>query len=443
MATPRQVEANRRNASSSTGPRTDAGKDRSRRNGLKHGLAGKGIVLLEDDQGLIDDRLADWAADLKPGNSVEQYLVLQAVTASVQLDRATLQESADRVDRLRSARDAWDEARAAEVRDLLRALPGQGRQIAPRLRRSALGCQQMIDHWERLNEALERDEETRSHIFPSWSPAQFQLALDLLGVDVQDPAGKAVQYFHRVLGDYQRLETLAKPASTVTQEEVLLRQEEIRQKPEVYEALRELIADQITYLEADRDRIAEEIDGPSRNEAPQRVLVDLSQRGDLLRRYQSTHSTALHRSLTQYHKLVKARRDDPGPFVWDNEPRDEPNSPARDEPNEARDEPNEPAPPNSQPPSPSPHPEEARDEPNKPTSWSSTVAMCLTFLLMLAGFAGRSAESTERAREASVRVSSAFLPADLGFLEPDQRLSAVTPGQLSVRKGMTGSPSLL
>ncbi len=42
MASHRQIEANRRNAKRSTGPKTAAGKTTSSRNALRHGLAGRG-----------------------------------------------------------------------------------------------------------------------------------------------------------------------------------------------------------------------------------------------------------------------------------------------------------------------------------------------------------------------------------------------------------------
>ncbi len=41
MASQRQIDANRRNAQRSTGPKTQAGRERSRLNALKHGLSRK------------------------------------------------------------------------------------------------------------------------------------------------------------------------------------------------------------------------------------------------------------------------------------------------------------------------------------------------------------------------------------------------------------------
>src|SRR5208337_3510664 len=44
VATAAQIEANRRNAQRSTGPKTDEGKARVRRNALKHGMAALTIM---------------------------------------------------------------------------------------------------------------------------------------------------------------------------------------------------------------------------------------------------------------------------------------------------------------------------------------------------------------------------------------------------------------
>ncbi len=45
----RQMEANRRNAISSTGPRTVEGKARSSRNALKHGIFAQEVVIRDGD----------------------------------------------------------------------------------------------------------------------------------------------------------------------------------------------------------------------------------------------------------------------------------------------------------------------------------------------------------------------------------------------------------
>jgi hypothetical protein len=44
MTSLRQIEANRRNAALSTGPATEEGKKRSRRNALRHGFSAETII---------------------------------------------------------------------------------------------------------------------------------------------------------------------------------------------------------------------------------------------------------------------------------------------------------------------------------------------------------------------------------------------------------------
>ena len=50
MTSLRQFEANRRNALRSTGPRTENGKQQSRRNVIKYGLTAESIELAHDPQ---------------------------------------------------------------------------------------------------------------------------------------------------------------------------------------------------------------------------------------------------------------------------------------------------------------------------------------------------------------------------------------------------------
>src|SRR3954466_9351715 len=61
---PAKLEANRRNALKSTGPRTAEGKETCRRNALKHGLTGKGVVLPVEDEVAVEGRFVAFEEEL-------------------------------------------------------------------------------------------------------------------------------------------------------------------------------------------------------------------------------------------------------------------------------------------------------------------------------------------------------------------------------------------
>jgi hypothetical protein len=67
MTSSRQFEANRRNATRSTGPITEAGKDRSRRKAIRHGLCAETVVGtledVEDYKGFEAAIIADYDAE--------------------------------------------------------------------------------------------------------------------------------------------------------------------------------------------------------------------------------------------------------------------------------------------------------------------------------------------------------------------------------------------
>jgi hypothetical protein len=93
MTSFRQIEANRRNAAKSTGPRTPEGKQRSRCNAIRHGLTAETVIgALED----AEDYLAFEAAitaDYDAQSAVERELVLRLASLLWRLRRATTIET--------------------------------------------------------------------------------------------------------------------------------------------------------------------------------------------------------------------------------------------------------------------------------------------------------------------------------------------------------------
>jgi hypothetical protein len=80
VASAAQIQANRRNAQRSTGPRTEAGKARVRLNPYKHGARAKVLppVLPHEDPKELDESIRRWCDDLKPANAAERELVGRA-----------------------------------------------------------------------------------------------------------------------------------------------------------------------------------------------------------------------------------------------------------------------------------------------------------------------------------------------------------------------------
>ena len=120
MATPAQILANRANALRSTGPRTADGKDASRRNALRHGLAAETLVLPEEEGDAVAARMLAWGPGLNPRDDYECRLVEEVALASVRVDRCRAREKALRNRQARRAATHWEADRAGRPRSSAR-----------------------------------------------------------------------------------------------------------------------------------------------------------------------------------------------------------------------------------------------------------------------------------------------------------------------------------
>jgi hypothetical protein len=132
MTSFRQIEANRRNAIRSTGPKSEEGKRRTRPNAIRHGLCAETVIEMVED---VEDYRAFEAAiiaDYDAQTAVERELVLRLASLLWRLRRATAIETdllriqaeilRDRQDQRRS-RDQLERPQTIRLLALDAALP--------------------------------------------------------------------------------------------------------------------------------------------------------------------------------------------------------------------------------------------------------------------------------------------------------------------------------
>jgi hypothetical protein len=94
MATEAQIEANRRNAQRSTGPKSEAGRAVARQNALKHGLSARKLIVFDEREGdflAFHDEMLD---ALAPGDAIEGALAERIILCAWRLRRAGRAEAA-------------------------------------------------------------------------------------------------------------------------------------------------------------------------------------------------------------------------------------------------------------------------------------------------------------------------------------------------------------
>ena len=182
MATAAQIEANRRNAQRSTGPKTDEGKARVKLNAIKHGMTARTImpVLPQEDPKELEDRTQQAITAMKPRNPLELDLVRRAVRLSGEIDRAERVGTAHLAHRVRMATRSGPETVSAcelkKVHELGCKLFYRGAielgypdstgddhpaVIVRQLEESVEGCRWLLARWAELLNVLDRKAEWR------------------------------------------------------------------------------------------------------------------------------------------------------------------------------------------------------------------------------------------------------------------------------------------
>jgi hypothetical protein len=89
MTSLKQIEANRRNALMSTGPTSEAGKERSRQNAMRHGLTAETVVEPFEDPEDYKAFEMSITAEFDAQTAVERELVLRLASVLWRLRRST------------------------------------------------------------------------------------------------------------------------------------------------------------------------------------------------------------------------------------------------------------------------------------------------------------------------------------------------------------------
>jgi hypothetical protein len=100
MATKKQIEANRKNAKKSTGPKTPEGKAVSARNATRHGLLSRLPVLPEEDGEAFERLRENLLCELIPVTQLEKLIVARLAAVQWRLARVP-QLEAELLERLR------------------------------------------------------------------------------------------------------------------------------------------------------------------------------------------------------------------------------------------------------------------------------------------------------------------------------------------------------
>ena len=293
MASQKQVEANARK---STGPRTEEGKARSRRNGLRHGFAAE-VLVPEGDRARYEVELARWEREAGPSNVVEEHLIRRAAVGSVKLDRIETAREESREASARAAVEGWERRKQAMARRKAQDLQRDPSNTVLDLEATAFGCDWLIRRWQALDAPL--------RLGKGWGQQAVAGAQRLLGLPEGAPGVDA----EPEVRDLCRLAAAASPRAVPAPTRVESDPEAPDDPAIARQALRAFIADRVDRLMALRDESWEAVEGPERAAVVRRALAsDTSREGQVRHRYEASADRGCNAAVRLFLNLRDRRR---------------------------------------------------------------------------------------------------------------------------------------
>jgi hypothetical protein len=195
-----RILANRTNSLKSTGPTSVSGRRISAGNSLKHGMAGRGVVLPESDAAEVERRNQALQNELAPATEMGQLLVHHLAMLSVRMEKGARHSSASSARRVRHATEDFDEQRIDRAEDLLGAIAENPRRALRKLRRTPEGVDLLVAEWGDLRADLTRKGR------PCWTASHLERAAGLLGVRSEDARASGIGALSRAAwGDFEAL----------------------------------------------------------------------------------------------------------------------------------------------------------------------------------------------------------------------------------------------
>jgi hypothetical protein len=284
-----QIAANRRNSKLSTGPKTIDGKEKSRRNALKHGLTGEGVALPDEDAAEVAARFKELEAELLPSGMSSRMALRRFAYLSVRLERCERLDTAVYSKRIRHADEDFLDHRMTRVEEIASRLESDPMTASRRLQLFPEGVDYLIKQWHVLRDDLMNRERR------AWTMNHRTRLDQLLG---NIPGG------FRISRNHALTEGLNGFFMNINPSEI----EGLNEHEQVEWArgeLAKIIDAEIERLHDVKANLDPSIIEADRQEAAARCLFDLQPAMNQVRKYEAATERNMYKALNEFRQLEK------------------------------------------------------------------------------------------------------------------------------------------